>query len=187
MAIDYKRRDITVDDYHRMADAGIFGPEERVELIDGELIDMPPIGTPHSARHAIIDHYLAETLGVRAFVVPQGSFPLDRRSEPQPDIAVLAPRDYHGRGPDTPGEIFALIEIAQSSIGFDLGRKQRLYASRGIREYLVIDIGKNRLIRFTEPSDLAYNDERDLGYGDQFALVAGPDVMLLSDPFLAPH
>lgn len=187
MAIDYKRRDITVEDYHRMADAGIFGPEERVELIDGELIEMAPIGNPHWTRHAIITNYLNGVLGSRAFIVPQGSFPLDRRSEPQPDIAVLAPRDYHERGPDSPDEIFALIEVAQTSINFDLGRKRRLYASRRIREYLVVDIGKNQLFRFTEPSDLVYGVESVLGYGDQFALVAVPEIPLLADPFLRPR
>ncbi|MBC5799432.1 MAG: Uma2 family endonuclease [Candidatus Eremiobacteraeota bacterium] len=186
MATEYKRRDITVDEYHRMAEIGIFDPDERVELIDGELIEMAPIGNRHWSRHATIVHYLHDMLGRRAFIVPQGSFPLDRRSEPQPDVAILAPRNYEERRPD-PGEMFALIEVAESSIEFDLGRKQRLYASRGIPEYLVVDIGENRLVRFTQPSDVAYGQSRKMGYRDRFSLVAIAEVTLNADPFLAPR
>ncbi len=187
MATEYKRRPFTVEEYHRMAEAGIFGPEERVELIDGELIEMTPNGNRHWALHAIIAHYLTLALGDRAFVVPQGSFPLDRRSEPQPDVAILAPRDYYARGLDSRQEILALVEVADTSSVFDLGRKQRLYASRGIRDYLVADIGRNCVIAFSIPGDLAYAERRELTYGDTFELAALPGIRLDADPFLAPH
>ncbi len=187
MATEYKRRPFTVEEYHRMAEVGIFGPEERVELIDGELIEMAPIGNRHWALHALIVHYLTAALDDRAFVVPQGSFPLDRRSEPQPDVAILAPRDYYARGLDSPAEIFALVEVADISSAFDLGRKQQLYASRGIRDYLVTDIGRNGLMCFAMPGDLAYAERRELTYGDTFELAALPGIRLDADPFLAPH
>lgn len=186
MATEYKRRDITVDEYHKMADMGILRPQERVELIEGELIEMAPLGNRHWTRHATIANYLNEMLPGRAFIVPQGSFPLDRHSEPQPDIAVLAPGNYEDGRPH-PNELFAFVEVAESSVRFDLGRKARLYASGGIREYLVADIGKNRLTRFTEPADLAYAERREMGYGESFSLVAIPEVPLSADPFLAPR
>ena len=187
MATDYKRRPFTVEEYHRMAEAGIFGPEERVELIEGELIEMAPIGNRHWSLHAVVAQYLGDKLRGRAFVVPQGSFPLDRRSEPQPDIAILAPRDYYARGLEGLEEIFAFVEVSDTSSAFDLGRKQRLYASWGILDYLVSDLGRARLIHFTDPNDLAYGNSRELAYGDTFELTALPGISLTADPFLPPR
>ena len=120
-------------------------------------------------------------------IVPQGSFPLDRNSEPQPDVAILAPRDYFARGLDGLSEIFAFVEVSDTSSAFDLGRKQRLYAARGIRDYLVADLPHERLVRFTAPNDLSFADSRELTYGDTFSLAALPQITLAADPFLPPR
>jgi Uma2 family endonuclease len=106
IAIEYKLREFTVEEYHRLAEVGVLQPEERVELLDGAIVEMSPIGIPHWDRHARISEYLIQTLGNDAYVVPQGSFPLGRTNEPQPGIAVLARHRYGevGRAP-TPNEI----------------------------------------------------------------------------------
>jgi len=115
-------REFTVAEFHRMAEAGIIRPEERVELLDARLVRMPPIGVRHWDRHAAIVQYLNGALRGRAKVVGQGSFPLGFRSEPQPDVALLAPGGYEleERAP-TPREIFALIGLAESSLALDFG------------------------------------------------------------------
>ena len=188
MALEYKRRDITVDDYHRMADAGIFEPDERVELIDGELIEMAPLGLRHWTRHAALTEYLIGTFGKKVLVVPAGSFPLGRRNEPQPDFALLAPLDYFGRGArPTLEEIFAFIEVSNTSAAFDRGRKLRMYGAQRVREYVLADLKHNRLTLFGEPNDVGYATSRELRYCDTFSLAAIPEVMLAADPFLDPR
>ncbi len=185
MAIHYKRRDISVDDYHRMADAGIFGLQERVELIDGELIAMPPVGQRHWTRHAAVNRYLVETLGDRALVVPQGSFPLGERNEPQPDFAILAPADYSDRPMPALAEIVAFVELSDTSLSFDRGRKLRMYGGQRVRQYLLADLKRNLLTSYRSPNDVGYGVEQNLRYGDRFSLEALPDLELLADPFFA--
>jgi Uma2 family endonuclease len=185
MAIEYKRRDITVDEYHRMADAGIFHPDERVELIDGELIEMPPLGLSHWSRHAVLTRHFINLFGDRALVVPQGSFPLGRRNEPQPDFAIFANIDYAARNErPTLDEIYAFVEIANTSAAFDRGRKMRMYGLQRVREYLLVDLKHNRLTLFGGSNDVGYADSRELTYGDSFSFSALADITLSADPFL---
>ncbi len=188
MSLEYKRRDITVDDYHRMADAGIFAPDERVELIDGELVEMAPLGLRHWERHATLTEYFVTMLGARALVVPQGSFPLGRRNEPQPDFAILARVGYEARGArPTLDEIFAFVEVSNTSASFDRGRKLRMYGAERVNQYLLVDLKHNRVTLFGKPNDLGYGDSRELGYGDTFSFAAIPDVLFAADRFLDPR
>jgi Uma2 family endonuclease len=188
MALDYKLREFTVDEYHRMAEAGIIADREPVELLDGQLVLMTPIGSRHVGRHGRLVRYLIEALGDSAVVLGMSSIPLGERSEPSPDIAIASPRadGYESRHP-TPGEIFALIEIAESSLAKDAGPKAKLYARSGIRDYLIADIEANVLRRNCEPHELGYTRTSTLGYGDSFTLTALPDITLSADPFLAPR
>lgn len=187
MALDYKLREFTVDEYHRMAEAGIIADREPVELLDGQLVLMTPIGSRHVGRHGRLVRYLIEALGDSALVLGMSSIPMGDRSEPNPDIAIALPRadGYESRHP-TPGEILALIEIAESSLAKDVGPKAKLYARSGIRDYLIADIEANVLRRNTEPHELGYSRVNVLEYGESFALTALPDITLCADPFLAP-
>jgi Uma2 family endonuclease len=186
MAIEYKLRAFTVEEYHRLAEVGILRPEERVELLDGAIVEMSPIGVAHWDRHARISAYLSATLGKHALVVPQGSFPLGHANEPQPDVAVLAPLPYarDQRSP-TPDEIFAVVELADSSLPKDLGPKLRLYARFGIPDYLVVDLRQNLLVHYHGPHDLGYGREDRLQATDTFRLRRLPGVMLSAASFLA--
>jgi Uma2 family endonuclease len=92
------RRKLDVDEYHRMAEAGILGPEDRVELIEGDLVEMTPIGGHHSGIVIHLTHLLVAAVGGRAFVSVQNVLRLDRHSEPQPDFAVLRLRDHRYEG-----------------------------------------------------------------------------------------
>jgi Uma2 family endonuclease len=185
MALEYKLREFTVDEYHRMADLGVLRPEERVELIDGAIVEMSPIGDNHWGRHLHIATYLVQTLGTKAAVAGQSSLTLGNRDEPQPDIAVLAPRRYDRPGaPPSPSEIYAAIEISDSSLSKDLGPKLRLYARHGIVDYLVVDLNADVVLHHREPHQLGYRSCARLGAGDTFTLRALPEIELQAVEFL---
>jgi Uma2 family endonuclease len=185
MAIEYKLREFTVDEYHRLAEIGMLRPDERVELLDGAIVEMSPIGNRHWRQHARISAYLAATLGDDAFVVPQGSFPLGPKNEPQPDLAVLAPlhRADAERDP-TPEEIYAVIELADSSLGKDTGPKLRLYARFGIPDYIVVDLEGDILIHYRDPHELGYRSEDRLHATDTFTIRRLAPIALSAAPFL---
>ena len=118
------RRKLTGDDYRRMGEAGIFGEGDRVELIDGQLIDMAPIGQSHAGLVNGLTEALVMACAGRAIVSPQNPVRLDRTSEPQPDLAVLRRRaDFYATGePPGPADTLLLIEVADSSLRFDRKR-----------------------------------------------------------------
>lgn len=176
----------TVADYHRIAESGALD-DARVELIDGIIAEMSPIGNRHWARHARITQYLSPALAGHAFLVPQGSFPLGDKNEPQPDFAILAPGDWEAaaRYP-APDEIYALIELSDSSLAKDTGPKLRIYGRFGIPNYLVVDLAANILVHSTEPYELGYRRSDRLAHGDTFRLARLPDIALDASSFLQP-
>lgn len=143
---------ITVDAFHRMGETGILGPADRVELIDGEIIDMSPIGALHAAIVARLAMLFSQKLGDTAVVWCQNPLRLDDVNEPEPDIAILRPRsDFYTTA--HPGSMDALlvIEVADSSLAYDLGVKVPLYARHGIPEVWVIDAATRRTRVFRQP------------------------------------
>jgi Uma2 family endonuclease len=185
MALEYTLRPFTVDEYHSMVEAGVLEEDERIELIDGAIVEMSPIGKAHWARHSRIVKYLMRMLGASAEVVGQSSLPLGTRDEPQPDVAILAPRSYEGATPyPSPAEIYAAIEISDSSLRKDLGPKMRLYARHAIADYLVIDLTDDVLLHHHDPHDVGYRSCDRLGADDVFSLRALPDIALQAKAFL---
>lgn len=187
MAVEFKRRLFTVEEYHRLYDEGIFTERDRLELIEGELIEMPPIGQVHFGRHGRITRYLLEALRERVTVLPMGSFKLGPYSEPQPDLALF-PYDeggYENRPLPPPTEFVAFVEIADSSFAYDSKTKMRLYGRHGVNDYVVVDVRKNELIVFRDPIDAGYAKSNVFAYGDSFALSKIPDIVLSVDEFLA--
>jgi Uma2 family endonuclease len=187
MAAELTLHKITVAQFHRMAEAGILEERERVELLDGLLVDMSPVGPPHKALHAEITRYLNGVLGARASVGPGFSIPLGDFNEPLPDIVILAPRgnEYFRREP-APDEILAVVEVADSSLKKDTGFKRDLYAQFGIPDYLVADTSNRVLLRYAEPVNGEYNWVERMTDGSTFALAALPEITLRADPFLVP-
>lgn len=186
MALDVQHRRFTVAEYHRLAEVGVLGENDGVELIDGELILVPPIGPQHISVHARIIYYLIDALRGRGTVLPMGSFPLGERNEPQPDVAVLPydPQTYARRSFPPPTEFLAFVEIASTSFAFDSRVKMRLYATHGIPDYLLVDVRKNRLLAYADPTEDGYATRRELTYGDTFSLARARDVVLVADAFL---
>ncbi|MGH9154749.1 MAG: Uma2 family endonuclease [Acidimicrobiales bacterium] len=136
----------TVDDYHAMADAGVFAPDARVELIEGAIIEMAPIGPGHASSVGRLNMVLTAAVAGQAFVWVQSPIAAGVLSEPQPDIAVLRPRDdYYARAHARPEEVLLVIEVADSSLAFDRRVKLPMYARSGIAEVWIVDV-KGRTI-----------------------------------------
>jgi Uma2 family endonuclease len=132
-------RPLTVSEYHRMGEAGIFAESERVELIEGQLIAMSPIGSAHFAAVNTLNRLLIRAVGDLAVVSVQNPIRLNDRSEPEPDVAVIRPRDDAYRsGLPGPADVLLIIEVASSSIDYDRGVKLALYARHNIPEFWIV-------------------------------------------------
>ena len=174
-------RRFDVDDYYRMAAAGILTPEDRVELIEGEIVDMAPIGSEHAATTDILNELVTRAVATaQAQVRVQGPLRLDRRNEPQPDLLLLRPRaDRYRATHPTAADVLLLIEVADSSLAFDRGQKLALYARHGVPEVWIVDL-VGRAIEFCRtPSATGYAERRRLSEGDLTpALVPGLTISL---------
>ena len=148
-----RRHRISVEHYYRMAEAGLFATDERVELICGEIVDMPPMGTRHAAQLSRLVDLLSAALGDRGMVRVQLPLRLDDASEPQPDIAVVLPRsDYYEQRHPGGADTLLAIEISDTTLEFDRDVKAPLYIQQGVPECWVLDIRTNRLLRFRRPA-----------------------------------
>ena len=154
-----RRHRITVEEYHRMAEVGLLAPDERVELIDGEIIDMAPIGTRHAAAVSRLLELLSSAVGKRATVYCQSSIVLGDLSEPQPDFALLVRRDdfYKYRTPTT-ADTLLVIEVSDTSLRYDCETKMSLYARHGIPELWIPDTAGERLHVFRRPKGSVYDE-----------------------------
>lgn len=176
------RRRFTAAEYHAMGRAGILGENDRVELLNGDLIRMPPIGDWHNGKVARLNCELLPPLLGRAVVLVQGAVRLDDYSEPQPDLALLRFReDFYETGKPTPADILLLIEVSDRSIGYDRGARLAAYARAGIPEVWVVSRGERRIESYTEPADGAYAVVRYFGAGRSIAPQAFPDIALAVD------
>jgi Uma2 family endonuclease len=156
----------TLDDYHRMIDAGILA-NRSVELLNGEIIDMVPEGPEHAQSSSDTADYLKTLLGSRAKVRDGHPITLLNNSEPEPDIAIVKPlgQIYRTRHPYVE-DIFWLIEYSNTSLAKDLEAKRKIYAVSEIQEYWLVDL-KNRFLRvFRDPAEDNYLTETTLTTGN---------------------
>jgi Uma2 family endonuclease len=153
------RHRYTVADYYRMGEVGILAPDARVELIDGEVIEMPPIGAPHASIVTDMQRALERAVGDAALVRVQNPIQLGRHDQPQPDLALVKPpaSKYRKRHP-LPADILLLIEVADSSLRYDRDVKGRLYALAGIPEVWLLDVNARTLRRFQAPNRAGYGE-----------------------------
>jgi Uma2 family endonuclease len=181
------RRRFTVDEYHRMAEAGILGEDDRVELLEGEIVEMSPIGWRHQACVNRLTYGLITALRDRAVVQPQGPIRLGVDSEPQPDLVVLWPRaDFYAEGGPGPEDVLWLIEISDTSLRYDRDVKVPLYARYGIPEVWVVDLAEERVLVYRDPDPAeGYRSVQALGRGARLAPRAFPDLELAVDELLA--
>jgi Uma2 family endonuclease len=186
MAIDIEcpRRRFTAKEFERMAETRIFGPEERLELIDGEILEMSPVGPGHGAALACLSKLFILGLEDRAVVWIQSSAVLAFRSVPQPDLALLRPRSYRSSNP-RPADIWLIVEVADSSLRHDRQRKAQLYAAAGISEYWVVGVEDRWIEVYRTPDRDGYRDLKRVQRGETISPLSFPDLMISAHDIFA--
>ena len=171
------RHRITASDYYRMAEAGILSAADRVELIDGEIVDMAPIGSKHAFIVCRLARFFTIASNDNYLVSTQNPVRLDELSEPQPDLALLKPGNYMDRLPG-PADVLLIIEVAHSCINFDREVKLTLYARHGIPEIWLLDLADGELAVYREPVDSQYRVMRKPSASESISPLLVPDVDL---------
>ena len=185
MPVDVERRRFTADEYQRMGEAGILSERDRVELIDGEILTMSPIGSPHGASVDRAAEAFFRAVTARAIVRVQGAIRPNYYSEPQPDITLLRRRDdFYGSGHPAPPDVLLVVEIADSSLRFDREIKAPLYARSGIVEYWLVDLTNETVTRYTTPENGAYRDTSVHRRGEVVSVSALADCAIAVDDLL---
>ena len=171
MSLQIQRRWFNVDEYYRMTDAGILSPDDRVELIEGEVIRMSPIAKFHASCVNRITSLFTELVGRRAIVSVQNPVRLNDFSEPQPDVALLKPRDdfYASRQPG-PEDVLLIVEVADTSASYDRAVKIPLYAQAGIPEVWLADLPGDFVGVFASPVNGRYQNIREARRGETLTL-----------------
>jgi Uma2 family endonuclease len=169
----------TVDEYHQLMDKGVFHPEERVELIVGQIIQMSAKGTAHTSATRRTSNIIRNFLGNRASVYTQDPIQLNDSSEPEPDVSVVRfdPLDYSQQHP-TAADVYLIIEVADTSLTYDTEIKAQIYAQSGITDYWVLDVNDRRLIVFREPHQTGYKSQVILDEPQTITPLAFPDLAI---------
>ena len=173
-----RRHAVTLDEYERMVEAGVFAPEARLELIRGEIIEMAPTGPEHETVVTRLHLLFFEHYHRRAVVWPQGNavrLP-QSNSRPQPDVTVLHWRDdlYAGKRPG-PEDVILLVEVSDSTLKFDRSGKLQLYAEAGIQEYRIVNLVDRVVEVYRDPHEGAYPTRRTAPVGESLPLPGGLD------------
>lgn len=178
---------LTVQEYHLIAEVGIFDEDERVELLGGQIVKMAAKGTAHGAGVKRTEKLLENRLGNRVLVRLQDPVRLNNYSEPEPDIAMVIPdplyyEDHH----PTPSEIYLIIEVADTTLRTDLGIKANLYARSQIADYWVLDVNNRQLHVLREPSQDGYQSIAVLEDDASISPLQFPDISFAVRDMLRP-
>jgi len=178
----------TVDEYYQMAKTGILHPDEKVELIAGQIIrNMTPQGSFHAAAITRTNRLFNQPAQPRFLVRSQLPIQLDNRSEPEPDIALVKSDrlDYDDRHPKAE-EVYLIIEIADSTLKSDLTLKKQVYAEANIADYWILDLAKRQLYVYRQPTEDGYQQEQILSEQDNISPLAFSDLQLKVGEMLRP-
>ena len=144
-----------------MALAGILAEDDRLELIDGDLIDMTPIGSRHAGAVSRLTRLFGAAVGADAIVSVQNPVQLDRYSQPQPDLALLRSRaDFYAQSHPQPADVLLIVEVAEASLNYDRDVKVPIYARHGIPEVWLLDVAARCLTVFRAPGSDGYGEQR---------------------------
>lgn len=170
---------VNVDQFHRMIDAGVFGDGDRVELIDGEMRDMTPIGPPHRGTTDTLNMLFTPPLAGVAIISVQGPLMLDDGTEVYPDLMILKRRDdCYARSNPTAEDVLLVIEVADSSLALDTGVKLAKYARAGVRRYWIADIPHRTLHEYRDPDRFGgrYRQLHSRGEGSLVIAIEGVEI-----------
>jgi Uma2 family endonuclease len=178
------RRKFTVEEYHLLARAGVLKEDDRVELLEGEIVEMSPIGSRHAACVDRLNRVFSR-LGERTIVRVQSPLRLGDLAEPQPDLALLRPRsDFYATAHPGPEDVLLVVEVAETSSDYDRQIKIPLYARWGIPEAWLVDLDQDRVEVHRDPSPEGYRDVRAITRSEALAPVAFPDLDLRAQDVL---
>jgi len=169
----------TREDYHAMAEAGILGEDDRVELIVGEIITQTPIGAVHAGAVSRLNQLLTNLARGRCIVSVQNPIALGPFSEPQPDLALLCPRpDFYANAHPEPGDVLLIVEVADTTLAFDREEKIPLYAGAGIPEVWLVDLADKSVSVFRLPVRGSYTESTRFRAGATIPIPGLPDAAL---------
>ena len=179
------RRRLTADDFDQMCSAGILTADDRVELIDGELIEMPPMGPAYTGIVNRLAEILHPRLGDAAKLRVQSSVRLSSHTQPEPDLAVVKPdpRHYLLRHP-RPADILLAIEVADSSLDYDREQKVPRYAVAGIPEVWLVDVAQKQVTVYSAPSSGGYGHSRTVAWAEEIVATRVEGLRLTFEEFL---
>ena len=160
------RHRFSVMEYEAMGEDRVLEPHVRTELLDGEVFEMSPIGISHAWLVAEIHNTLHDLCGANAIVYGQSPVFLDRWSMPEPDVTLLKPRAGYRSSRPTPADILLLVEVSDTSLRLDRGKKLALYAAAAVPRVWIVDVAAHRILVFEAPEGSVYTKEADLGPGD---------------------
>ena len=185
MAAQVMRRRFTVSEYYRMAEAGILHEDDRVELIEGEIVEMAPIGSRHAACVNRLNNLFARGLVQQAIISVQNPIRLDEHSEPQPDISILRQRsDYYSTAHPGPQDVLLLVEVCDSSVSYDRDFKIPLYARAGIVECWLVLLDEGLIEVYRSPGSGDYREVLQVRRGETLSPLAFPGIVLQVDAVL---
>ena len=178
---------LTTAEYEQMIAAGIFNEDDRVELLEGVIVEMSPKSALHAALNEEANDYFKNRLKARAVVRSQNPILLSDLSEPEPDIVIARPpkERYYAQHPE-PTDVLLVMEIAESSIRLDRNAKSRLYAGAGIVQYLILNVNRMEIEDYREPSADGYRSKQTYTTEQSFDLVAFPGLTVKVSDLLPP-
>ena len=185
MSVEFQRRRFTVRDYYAMAEAGILTEDDRVELIEGEIVQMAAIGSRHAACVDRLNRLFHLELQDRAVVRVQNPVRLSDLTEPQPDVTLLRPRpDFYAEGHPGPGDVLLLVEVAHSTLGYDREIKLPLYAAARVPEVWIVNVEEDRVEVHRDPSAGRYRVEERSGRGAALRPALLPELSVFVEDIL---
>ena len=170
---------ISVQEYYRIAETGVLASDARVELLDGQIVDMSPIGPFHGSVTKFLNQFFADVARRRWIMAIQDPAQLDDFSEPQPDLMLLKPSaDYYRKRHPQPEDVFLLVEISDTSLEKDQKVKLPAYARAGIAEVWIVNLNEQTIEVYRQPHFAGYGSKVILSAGDKASPQAFPDVLL---------
>ncbi|MGH9065165.1 MAG: Uma2 family endonuclease [Acidimicrobiales bacterium] len=181
------RHAFTVEQWHRLGEVGLFGEDSRAELLDGEVVDMSPIGALHALCVKRLIRMFSMLVGEAAIISAQDPVVLDDRSEPQPDLALLRPPlERYAAAHPGPEDIFLVVEVADTSLVWDRDHKAPLYGRAGVGECWVVDLSTGEVLVLGRPSPDGYLTSRRARRGERLDVPGLPGTMVAVDDVLGP-